>query len=87
MSSLVGIVFAIMMGIITYHFHILYIAKSKIWLKILAIIIAIKNVVMKSRTATEATPLLVPVANTPPQQPFITRSVVTLREPLLDNRE
>ncbi len=74
-NSLVGIVFSIMMGIIVYHFHVLYIAKSTTWLKMLSLITG----PMKNRGATEGTPLLAPV----PQRPVVTRSFVSLREPML----
>ena len=70
-NSLVGIVFVVTLGIIAYNFHCIYIAKSKVWLKILAKLTAFVATI-RNRTKTEATPLLTPVANTP------TKSVITL---------
>ena len=75
-NSLIGMVFAIMIGIIIYHFHTLYIAKSAVWLKILAKLTLFTRAV-GNRLATEATPLLRPA-----QPPVVNRPVVAQHETL-----
>ncbi len=84
-NSLVGIVFALMVGIIVYHFHFTYIAKSTIWLKIVAKLSLLARAA-KNHRVTETTPLILPVASTSPslQRPVATTSVVCLQEPLVD---
>ncbi len=80
--SLVGIVFATMVWIIVYHFHIAYTAKLPIWVKFRTTIIeGIKNL-----TARKAH-LPPPVADASSQDPhkIISKTVIDLREPLLDN--
>ena len=41
--TLVGLVFLTMLGIIAYHFHILYIAESRVWLQFKAKILTCKE--------------------------------------------
>ena len=78
--SLIGMVFVLMLGIITYHFHICYIAKSAIWLKIRIKISALTN-------KKEAEILMDGLAVKPPQDTHkvITKTVIDIREPLLEN--
>ncbi len=76
-NSLVGMVFAIMMGIFAYQFHVLTSAKSiKFLAKLTFTISAVMN-----RKASEKTPLLDPAADnsTQPQRPAgVTKSACEL---------
>ena len=75
--SLVGIVFALMIGIIIYHFHLYYASKSRVWMNLLKKLAIFKKA-EGNHKVTEATPLLVPT-NFPP----VARFDDALREPLL----
>ena len=72
--TLVGIMFATMLGTIVYHFHLLYIAKSAIWLKV------------KSRVSfnRQASPGNDSQTNVTTQ---FSKTVIELREPLLEDLE
>ena len=86
--SLVGIVFVTTMAINVYHFHLTYIAKSRLWLKIVAKHTILIKTLMKNRNseATETTPLFSPAeASSSDPHKIVTKSVITLREPLLDS--
>ena len=72
--SLVGMVFATMLGIVVYQFHLLYIAKSAFWLKI-------KNMLKKS----PVNPPEIDLAHATPTPLAVSTTVVNLREPLLEN--
>ena len=83
--SLVGMVFATTMAINVYHIHLTYTAKSKLWLKIVEVL---KKTLMKSHNseATETTPLFSPAqASSSDPHKIVTKSVITLREPLLES--
>ena len=77
-NTLVALVFVTMLGMIIYHFHLLYIAQSAIWTKMKN---WMKHIISKPHTNspqdTEVTST--PVLNVP------STSVIELREPLLDN--
>ncbi len=75
--ALVGKVFAIMIGITVYHFHLLYIVKSAVWLKITAKLV--KNCTENTATEAERAPLVLPSYTR-----IVTKSVVSLREPMLE---
>ena len=76
--SLVGIVFVIMVGIIVHHFHILYIAKSAVWLKITSKLAYFTEAWRKLRGVDEAE-----------RAPLVThsKSGVNLREPLIEDSD
>ena len=69
--TLVGIVFAIMNGIIFYHFYLLYIAKSALWLKYTSLLLS--KIKRCGNVENESDSI---------NQP--TKAVVRLREPLLE---
>ena len=71
---LVGMVFATAVGIVLYHIHLHYLAKSALWLKIKLCYQQDKNI------ATDLIP------NTP-ELPIqaVSRTDIDLREPLLDD--
>ena len=72
--SLVGIVFAIMSGIIFHHFYLLYIAKSALWLKFTLFLPSKVKRCGNVENESERSPLI--------NQP--TKTVVSLREPLME---
>ena len=76
-NTLVGLVFVTMLGIIIYHFHLLYIAQSAMWTKTKD---WMKHIISKPHTNT---PPDTEVTSTPHNVP--STSVIELREPLLDN--
>ena len=76
-NTLVALVFVTMLGIIIYHFHLLYIAQSAMWTKMKD---WKKHTIFKPHTNQ---PLDTKVKSTPQNVP--TTSVIELREPLLDN--
>lgn len=80
-NSLVGIVFAVTVGIIIYHFHLLYIAKSAVWLKLTSKLTSFMETRKNMRNVAEAerAPLL-PPADTR----FVTKSVISFRESLME---
>ena len=73
--SLVGMVFAIMVGIIFYQFYFIYIAKSALWQKFIVFVHSRMRKVATTENVGERTPLI----NEP------TRTVVDLREPVMDD--
>ena len=75
-NFLLAIVFAVTMGIILYQFHALFIAKSKVWQKILAILKGGGEI----HATSEAAPLLAPVANTTPPPTVVTSSIVSIKK-------
>ena len=72
--SLVGIIFVIMNGIIFYHFYLLYIAKSALWLKFTSFLLSKVKRCGNVENESERSPLI--------NQP--TKTVVSLREPLME---
>ena len=80
--SLVGIVFVTMIGIIVYHFHITCAAKSSMWLKVVATFSSFQKQTLKSTTSP---PEEMP-ANISSHDPHksVTKTVIELREPLLE---
>jgi hypothetical protein len=92
--SLIGMVFAIMLGIILYNFHTSYTAKSAKWMKIkekqLTIIRDVKALIVgKKDTTTPDAPAAAAAAAaaTSSHDPhkIITHSVIELREVLLED--
>ncbi len=75
-NSLVGIVFATTIIIIIYHFHLLYIAKSSKWLKLMQRLNSVQSKYYTSKQESEVTPLLAAANN-------YTNREAGLREPLL----
>ena len=75
-NSLVGIVFALTIGIILYHFHAHYIAKFEAWQKIQS------KFYRDDENISESTPLLSPVDNTrsAPKPAVVTHSVISVQE-------
>ena len=76
-NTLVALVFVTMLGIIIYHFHLLYIAQSAMWTKMKD---WMKHIISKPHTNS---PPDTEVTSTPHNVP--STSVIELREPLLDN--
>ena len=76
-NTLVALVFVTMLGIIIYHFHLLYIAQSAMWTKMKD---WMKHIISKPHTNP---PPDAEVTSTPHNVP--STSVIELREPLLDN--
>ena len=76
--SLVGMVFAIMLGIIYYHFHILYITKSTVWLKF-TLKLAYFRRRLRNMADAERAPLI-----PPSDSRHVTKSVLNLRESLME---
>ena len=68
--TLVGTVFATTMGVILYHFHLLYMAKSAMWKKV-------KSKLLPSRTTPRRNDVL--------QSNELSSTATKLREPLLEN--
>lgn len=81
--SLVGIVFTTTIGVTVYHLHILYIAKSTIWLKVIALI---GSQFCNPKTAAETDPSTANIT-TSSQHPhkIVSKTVIELREPLLEH--
>ena len=75
-NTLVALVFVTMLGIIIYHFHLLYIAQSAMWTKMKD---WMKHIISKPHTNP---PPDTDVTSTPHNVP--STSVIELREPLLD---
>ena len=77
--TLIGIVFATMIGTIFYQFHLLYITRTASWLKIKA---KVSKCLQKSKTTAESEiPVNVPTNSVQP----VTKTFIELREPLLEN--
>ena len=76
-NTQVALVFVTMLGIIIYHFHLLYIAQSAMWTKLKD---WMKHIISKPHTNP---PPDTEVTSTPHNVP--STSVIELREPLLDN--
>ncbi len=79
--SLVGAVFVAMIGIIVHHFHLSYMAKSAIWLKIRGTFKA-----TLTKTKTEAPVPFATGAGISSHDPhkIVSQSVIDLREPMLE---
>ena len=78
-NTLIGIVFATMLGTIIYQFHLLYISNTATWLKIRA---KVSTCLQKPNTTTKTE---TPIINTPTNSAkTVSKTVVELREPLLE---
>ena len=75
---LIGIVFVSKAMVILYHFHVLYIAKSALWLNTKANL----NIRFRKSAKTDGPPA-VPTAM-PSQDAIVSKTVIDLREPLLE---
>ncbi len=79
--ALVGMVFTAFLGITVYHFHDLYLAKSGVCLKIrAAIALRFQHHDTKPDRAASS-----PVKAIPDPHNIVSRTVINLREPLLEN--
>ena len=79
--SLVGLVFVVMIALIAHQFHLLYIAKTALWQRL-------KNKWPRFRKEQpEVNTPLNAVSVNPSHDPhkLVTKSVIDLREPLLDS--
>ncbi len=86
--SLIGIVFATTISIIVHHFSIVYIAKSGIWLKVKVKAESFVETLKALAGRKDPVPVPFDLVNTQgqlPHQPVATKSVIDLREPLLEN--
>ena len=75
--SLVGLMFATMIGVFIYHFHLLYIVKSQLWLKFRA---RVRKLLEKTEPAGPGVD--VGKSSHDPHK-IVTFSEIELREPLL----
>jgi predicted outer membrane repeat protein len=78
--SLVGMVFATMIGVIAYHFHVLYIAKSAMWMSLKAFARHIWNCSPTSEIGSPTHSVA-----TAGSHDIVSRTVIELREPLLED--
>ena len=76
---LVGIIFAVTIGIILHQILVCYFAKSALWLRIKS-----KMPCYQKNPNTTPTDIDIPAPKTP-KPVEVTKTVVDLREPLLDN--
>ena len=83
--SLVGIVFVTMIGIMVYHFHILYVVKSAIWLKIKERLSSTFKKTSRPPLNTETVPCAPNNATSHDPRKIVSKTVIELREPLLEN--
>ena len=86
--SLVGVVFVTMIGIIVYHFHITFTAKSGIWLKLETKWASFIFIVTHSKGAAAENQNSLQFFRTSSHDPdrIVTKTVIELREPLLESR-
>ena len=85
---LIGTVFTTMIAITVYHFHILYIARSSVWLNVKDKAARFLETLRASLWGKQPAPVPLDAIDTqaqPAQQPVATKSIIDLREPLLDN--
>jgi predicted outer membrane repeat protein len=80
--SLVGIMFVTTLGIIVYHFHLLYTAKSVMWLKFIATVSQCRD--HKSTKTPQPMSNTTTTSSHDPHK-IVSKTVVELREPLLEN--
>ena len=78
--SLVGLVFVVMIALIAHQFHLLYIAKTALWLRL-------KNKWPRFRKEQSEIQIIDDAAINTSHDPhkFVTKTVIELREPLLDS--
>ena len=78
--SLVGLVFVIMIALSAYQFHLLYIAKTTLWLRL-------KNKCPRFRKKLSEEQITPPNTINPSHDPhkIVTKTVIDLREPLLES--
>ena len=78
--SLVGLVFVVMIALIALQFHLLYIAKTTLWLRL-------KNKWPRFRKEQSEVQINDDTAINPSHDPhkIVTKTVIELREPLLDS--
>ncbi len=87
MYTLVGVVFVTTMGVIAYHFHIAYTVKLEMWLKIKAKLLSYSAF---NKMSSDTLPSMDHPATTIPTatvkgNEVPSKSVIELREPLLEN--
>ena len=82
---LIGTVFTTMIAITVYHFHILYIAKASVWLNVKDKAACFLEMLSASLWGKQPAPVPLDAIDTQAQQPVATKSIIDLREPLLDN--
>jgi predicted outer membrane repeat protein len=81
--TLIGIVYATLMGITLYHFHITYTVKTAIWLKIRT-----RTVYLVTSWNNRTAPITdhpISTASSHDPHKIISKTVIELREPLLDS--
>ena len=72
--SLIGSVFAIMVGVIIYHLHVHYLATTALWLKIKVKFCDLSKITKNPSTKADVS-----------QNISVTKTFIELREPLLDS--
>ena len=83
-ETLVVIAFVSMMGIFVYHFHISYITTSALWLRLRAKLCRLKEHLGLAAEEGVQTPLLANVVRDNSSPKVVTRTWVSVREPLLE---
>lgn len=83
-DTMVAIVFVTLIGVMVYHFHTAYTAKSSLWLKIKVKILASAHSMKILKESTPSAPIVSGISSHDPHK-IVSKSVVELREPLLDN--
>ena len=81
--SLVGLVFVVMIALIAHQFHLLYIAKTALWLRLKNKWPRFKKEPQEVQISDSATPENINPSHDPHK--LVTKTVIELREPLLDN--
>ena len=77
--SSVGVVFVVMLAVIVHHFHLLYTAKTALWLKMK---VRISGYLQRNNIPKEIDQPLVAL---PKDSQTTSKTVIDLREPLLEN--
>ena len=77
--SSVGVAFVVMLGVIVHHFHLLYTAKTALWLKMK---VRISGYLQRNNIPKEIDEPLVAL---PKDSHITSKTVIDLREPLLEN--
>jgi predicted outer membrane repeat protein len=82
-SSLIGIVFATMLGISAYHFHLQVTIKSEAWARIKCIIERLKILAIKNPASAPVSTAFTRNSSNDEHR-IVSKTVIDLREPLLD---
>jgi predicted outer membrane repeat protein len=81
--SLVGLVFATLLGTVLYHFHIIHIAKLQVWLQFKERVLACKEKLYATKITSAPSPPVDAIIPSHDPHKNVTHSEIELREPLL----